>query len=783
MERLYFLLIAVLIAAPSIAQTKKINSFTDLPPSSYSTQDLKINDSVSVNNWIQHAAAMELKHDDSVIQNYIITNPEIKKQLFKNNVYCYFISENWNSTISAIENYKGVYNAPSYWTKSNFIQILSYAKSKEQGASALNKNYFSVFNDSLNELKQDDKDRLTENVLAGLDDSYDDLDAGLKEIKEQNNVTSNDLTLLMQAYVFTRIAKDVLTPLQQVVNDRENEKYTIDAHLRIPIRNGLRLGGILVLPKYTAKPLPAVLIVNCYAKDKKLRDAIAQTKKIADNGFAGLMIFSRGKAESEGEFDAGETASQDNYDIIDWISKQPWCNEKIGMVGGSYAGQMQWQATVKLHPALKTIIPQVAAYNGTDVPFLNGVYQTSGLPWLEYVSSGHYDNVHGRNDEDWNKIYSTYLIKGIAFNKLDSLALGKTSDLFQRWLLHSSYDDYWGKMSPDKQQYAKINIPVLSMTGYFDDEQRGAIAYYNMHQKYGPKGTAKNHYLFIGPFDHNGAQGYPSNFIYPYQIDSAALINENKMVYQWFNYILKDSATPEFLKDRVAVFVLGENKWHFFPDVKTMNSDTAAYFLSNDIDSTSNNLQLTSTKNIKPGALSIKFNTADVSYDTLEVYTGEGSLVTEEIFKKKNKIVFESMPFKSNVILNGTITADLYLSLSAPDADIMLSWWEKDAEGKLWPLSQTVQRLSYCFDKSRRILWEKDKIYHVTLNNAYWMAKQMKKGSRLIMTVSPLADKGWEKNYGSGKNVSTETIQDGRPVELKIYTGKKYPANIKVPIM
>jgi hypothetical protein len=93
------------------------------------------------------------------------------------------------------------------------------------------------------------------------------------------------------------------------------------------------------------------------------------------------------------------------------------------------------------------------------------------------------------------------------------------------------------------------------------------------------------------------------------------------------------------------------------------------------------------------------------------------------------------MPFKSNVILNGTITADLYLSLSAPDADIMLSWWEKDAEGKLWPLSQTVQRLSYCFDKSRRILWEKDKIYHVTLNNAYWMAKQMKKGSRLIMTV------------------------------------------------
>ena len=133
-------------------------------------------------------------------------------------------------------------------------------------------------------------------------------------------------------------------------------------------------------------------------------------------------------------------------------------------------------------------------------------------------------------------------------------------------------------MSPDKQQYSQINIPVLSMTGYFGDEQRGAIAYYNMHQKYGPKGTAKSHYLFIGPFDHAGGQGYPSNFVYPYQIDSAALINQNKMVYQWFNYILKDSVAPEFLKDRVSVFVLGENKWHFFHSVKTMNSDTAKYF-------------------------------------------------------------------------------------------------------------------------------------------------------------------------------------------------------------
>ncbi|MEO7049400.1 MAG: hypothetical protein ABI091_29115, partial [Ferruginibacter sp.] len=137
MKQLYFLLIAVLIAAASIAQTKTINSLTDLPVLYYSTLNFKINDSNSVNNWIKNIAAIELKHNDSIIQNYIITDPEIKKQLFKDNIYCYFISKNWNSTISAIENYKTISNASAYWRKANFIQILSYAKSKQQEASAL----------------------------------------------------------------------------------------------------------------------------------------------------------------------------------------------------------------------------------------------------------------------------------------------------------------------------------------------------------------------------------------------------------------------------------------------------------------------------------------------------------------------------------------------------------------------------------------------------------------------------------------------------------------------
>ena len=31
------------------------------------------------------------------------------------------------------------------------------------------------------------------------------------------------------------------------------------------------------------------------------------------------------------------------------------------------------------------------------------------------------------------------------------------------------------------EEFAKINIPILTITGYYDDSQRGAMYYYNQH--------------------------------------------------------------------------------------------------------------------------------------------------------------------------------------------------------------------------------------------------------------------------------------------------------------
>ena len=87
------------------------------------------------------------------------------------------------------------------------------------------------------------------------------------------------------------------------------------------------------------------------------------TRRFLAAGYIHVIAQSRGTAKSEGQF---LDEQWDHYDLIEWISKQVWCDGNIGMVGiSAYAGE-QWRAAAQQHPALKAIFPYDAcgAYGG-----------------------------------------------------------------------------------------------------------------------------------------------------------------------------------------------------------------------------------------------------------------------------------------------------------------------------------------------------------------------------------------------------------------------------------
>jgi putative CocE/NonD family hydrolase len=386
------------------------------------------------------------------------------------------------------------------------------------------------------------------------------------------------------------------------------------------------------------------------------------------------------------------------------------------------------------------------------------------------------------DQQRWDKINNTYIGNGIAFEKLDSLEGHGTDTVFQRWLKHPAFDNYWQSFTPTKDEFSRINIPILTTTGYFDDDQRGALYYYNMHNRYGPKEAVKNHYLFIGPFDHAGGQGWPRPSIPPYSIDSAALINQEKMVMDWFDFTLKGGKKPEFLKDRISVFAMGENKWHYFNSLHTMNKDSITYYIDH-VAANSKDIFLSPIKPNVERTARLLFNTSSVENDTMHVFTNNNAMVTEVVFRRKDALIIKTAALEEDIMLNGSISADLFIASSAFDADILLTWWEEDASGKLWPLSCAMQRLSHARDVTKKMTLKKNNIYHIKSKNGFWISRRLPKGSKLVMTISPLTDRFWQKNYGGAGDVSKQTKKDAGVIALTIYAGKNFSSRIKLPVM
>ena len=71
------------------------------------------------------------------------------------------------------------------------------------------------------------------------------------------------------------------------------------------------------------------------------------TRRFIANGYVHVIAQPRGSAKSEGHYGHEDT---DHYDMIEWITQQPWSDGKVGMVGISgYAGE-QWRAAAQGHP-------------------------------------------------------------------------------------------------------------------------------------------------------------------------------------------------------------------------------------------------------------------------------------------------------------------------------------------------------------------------------------------------------------------------------------------------
>ncbi|HYX06322.1 MAG TPA: CocE/NonD family hydrolase, partial [Bacteroidales bacterium] len=516
------------------------------------------------------------------------------------------------------------------------------------------------------------------------------------------------------------------------------------------------------------EPLPAILTFTIYADQSNINQALIPASK----GYVGVLAYSRGKGLSHDAVAPYRYEHKDVYAVIDWISKQPWNNGKVGMFGGSYNGFAQW-ASIKdsVHLALKTIVPCVSAAPGIDVPMENNIFHNFSYKWISYVTENKY--LYNADYQRWENLQNKWFHAGAPYNKMDSID-GTPNPLFHEWISHPDYDSYWQGMIPYKDEFAHIDIPILTITGYYDDGQRGAMYYYNQHLKYNPDAM---HYLIIGPWDHWGAQSTPGANLRGYQLDEAAQIDiQNQLIFDWFDYILKGKGKPDILKDKVNFEVMGKNKWLHTPALADMSNDSLVYYLS--ANRSGDMYQLSTKANKDPDDLNLTINLADRSIpNNADFYPWP---IMKDSINLRDGLVFETDPFEKEVIMNGSFTGKLQLSANKKDFDYSINLYELTAEGKYFHLSYYIGRASYSKSKEKRELLTPNKETTISFDNTRIISKKISKGSRLVVIVNGNKNPYAQINYGTGRDVSNESIKDATiPLELKFNSASK----IVIPII
>jgi uncharacterized protein len=359
------------------------------------------------------------------------------------------------------------------------------------------------------------------------------------------------------------------------------------------------------------------------------------TRRFIANGYVHVIAQPRGSAKSEGHYGHEDT---DHYDVIDWISRQSWCDGNVGMVGISgYAGE-QWRAAAQGHPALKAIFPYDAcsAYGGMfgfrDF-YPGGVLHA--FPYLLDVFSTVHENrgVPGELPAEEEKLFRAAMANP-DFKMYANLYNILTQKGQRTFIMYRSMIAPWepdGTVEAAEQTFKKIKIPYYTGSG--------AYAY-----------TYKLHWL--------GAQHYFQNvkgarkllFAGPAHLERPFHEYHDEII-RWYDHWLKGVDNGIMDEPPVRYWLMGANEWKTAADWPLPGTQWVKFYLDG--------WQRLTTNSPRPG-------------DQTGTAAGEPDVFTQMPLKKTatvERLCYMTNPLAQDLTVVGPISLTLHAEIDKTDTN------------------------------------------------------------------------------------------------------------------
>ncbi len=546
---------------------------------------------------------------------------------------------------------------------------------------------------------------------------------------------------------------------------------------RVPMRDGINLSADIYLPDAPNWIGPCVLVTTPYDNTMDLLLKFARYYVAADYGY--IIVDVRGRGDSEGTFQDSIQLGPDMYDCIEWIAEQSWCDSNVGMMGASYLGGTQWSAAREHPPHLKTIIP--TAPGGKiwgEIYYTNGLPCLWNLPWMNAVS-GKTLQWNTAQLIDWKKVCFH-----LPLNTMDK-ALGRSMPRWAEYMEHSTLDDYWKRYIFTDEHFASINIPALTITGWFDGDQLGSLFFYEGMINHSP--AKDNQYMIIGPWDH-GSTYDPRETVGKINFGKSSLLDLIQIHLDWFDFWLKGKDNKVDQWPKTQVFELGSNTWRSSSEIWPPRDNSSRIFY---LDSKGNAQTANGNGILTP---SPKY-TAEVDqyiYDpedpilvtSFNQYAGSLDLRSKYFDDRTDAVFYTSAPILESFTIAGTPTIEFYGSSDCLDTDWVTLFSLVEPNGDLLHFRSDdfhggVLRARFRNSFESPELLEPGKIYKFTLTLSS-MCVKIFPGQRIRLLLNSSAFPTYARNQNTGNDIGTDT-------EIKVATNSihhsaEFPSKLIIPI-
>ena len=558
---------------------------------------------------------------------------------------------------------------------------------------------------------------------------------------------------------------------QDSVQSVSQPTYTVrvDFNQRVKMRDGVELSADIFRPEAEGR-FPVILSRTPYTKPGAGAPG-SGARYFAARGYVYVAMDVRGRGDSDGKFVPYRNDGRDGYDAIEWCAAQPWSTGKVGTIGGSYNGRIQWLAAIEQPPHLTTMVALVTPSD----PF---VEWPTGLPLPMDISWHHFTAGHvlqNMDAVDWTKIHWH-----LPMYTMDE-ASGRPNPNWKEEIDHGQLDDWW-EVVRYQNKYERVRVPALHISGWYDDEQVGTpLNFIGMTTKGATADIRRSQHLLMGPWPH--AVNSTSK-LGEVDFGPTAQIDLNGYELRWFDYWLKGMDNGVMREPPVHIFVMGDNRWTDENEWPMARTQWTKYYIHSK--GRANSI-------FGDGTLS----TMEPAGEPNDVYTSDPArpvpFITEPSFaqiggpddyrpveRRDDVLVYTSEVVAEDMQVCGPIRVHLSAASNARDTDFMAKLIDVWPNGFAERLIDGMVRARFRDGMDKPSLIEPGRVYNYNVD-CWNTCQTFKKGHRIRLEIASSAFPKYDRNPNTGEALGkTVRLQTA---EQKIFHDRAHPTFVILPVV